>query len=149
MTCIHFGNTEKEDLPHLCYIFSISNHLPLLDQVDAGETVSTDRDIHFSSYDYYSTQGVTIFNLTINSASSDSTLVVSNISYQHTSKKEGAKKVHAAAHHAACCLRTGPRVQTLQRSDVMRGDHTLQMPVAQLGQLEQVQAVPVQEEKVR
>ena len=61
---------------------------PLLDDVDYGETVYTHRSVRFSSYDYRSTQGRTIYYLILNSSSlSASTLVVSTIGSHHTAEK--------------------------------------------------------------
>ena len=68
-------------------------NIPLLDEVDDGETVSTCRALHFSSSASLSTEVSTISELTLNSAlSSASTLVASTIEYQHTALKEGARE---------------------------------------------------------
>ena len=63
-------------------------YIPLPDEVNAGEPVSTHRAIHFSSSDCFFTYGSTIYDLTLNSASSSaSTLVESNIGSQNTVEK--------------------------------------------------------------
>ena len=56
------------------------------------ERVSTFRELHYSSYAYFTTEVRTIYNITINSASlSDSTSVASTIGYQNVHLKEGAR----------------------------------------------------------
>ena len=70
----------------------LRENIPLLDDIDDGKTVYTLCVIHFSSSSYHSTKVSTFSGLTINSASSPSSmLVVSTIGSQHTSEKEGAK----------------------------------------------------------
>ena len=72
---------------------TLENNIPLLDEVDDGETVSTCRALHFSSSGSCSTEVSTISNMTLNSASSSAyTLVASTIGSQHTAEKEGARE---------------------------------------------------------
>ena len=69
-----------------------SKSIPLLDEVDDGETVSTCHALHFCSSDSQSTEVINISDLTINNTlSSAYNLVKSTIGSQHTSEKEGAK----------------------------------------------------------
>ena len=68
-------------------------YIPLLDEVDGGETVPTRRTIHFFSSTSRSTQGKTISRHILNRVSSaDSILGASTIGSQHTAEKEIAKK---------------------------------------------------------
>ena len=66
--------------------------IPLLDEIDQEKTVSTCRNLHFSSPVSRSTEGSTISDLTLNSdLFPDSTLVGSTIGSQHTDEKEGSE----------------------------------------------------------
>ena len=70
-----------------------AKHIPPLDEIDEGETVSTRRALHFYSSASPYTEVSTIFDTTINSASSFAyTLVTSTIGSQHTSEKEEARE---------------------------------------------------------
>ena len=67
-------------------------YIPLLDEVNNGDTVSTCRSIHVSSTVYYSTHISTMSDLTLNSASSSaSTLEVYTLVSNHSSEKEVSK----------------------------------------------------------
>ena len=67
--------------------------MPLVDEVDYGETVSTRFLLNVFSSASYSAQVSIIYYLNINSASpSDSNLVYSTIISQHTYEKEGSKE---------------------------------------------------------
>ena len=68
-------------------------NIPLLDEVNYGEIVSTRHAINFSISDSCPTQVITVLILNINSASSSAeTSVGYTIRYQHTSEKEVAKE---------------------------------------------------------
>ena len=68
-------------------------NIPLLDEIDDGETVSTCRSIHFSSTVYHSTHISTMSDLTLNSASySASTLTVYTLGSHNSSEKEVSKE---------------------------------------------------------
>ena len=70
-----------------------AKNIPLLDEVDDGETFSTCRALYFSSSASRSTEVSTIFGLTFNTASlSASTFVDPAIGSQHAAEKEGAKE---------------------------------------------------------
>ena len=70
-----------------------AKNTPPLDEVYDGDTVSTCRDLRFSSADSSYTEISTILDITFNSASSSaSTLVASTIGSQHTAEKEGARE---------------------------------------------------------
>ena len=78
------------DGPFTTYTGTPEKYLPLLDDGDEGETVSTRRAIYFHSSSYPSTQGRTISDFPLKSASySNSNLLQSNIGYQSTALKEG------------------------------------------------------------
>ena len=65
------------------------NYIPLLDEVDVGETVFTHHAINFSSYNSSYTQRGNIYYLPINNDSSPvSTLEEYTIDSQHTAGKE-------------------------------------------------------------
>ena len=65
-------------------------NIPLFDEVDDGETVSTCRALHFYSYYYFSTDVSNIYNTTLNSDSSSAyNMVYSTIKYQHTAENKG------------------------------------------------------------
>ena len=68
-------------------------NIALIDEVDDGETGYILHVVCFPSSDSSSTQGSTVSNLTLNSASSlASTLADSTIGSQHTYEKEGSKE---------------------------------------------------------
>ena len=72
---------------------SLTNNMPTLDEVDEGEIVCTCRVLQFSISSYPFTEVSTIYDITINRASSlDYTLVTSTIGSQHTAEKEGARE---------------------------------------------------------
>ena len=63
-------------------------NIPTLDEVYEGEKVSTCRALHFYSSASRSTEVSTIYDITINSASSSSyTLVASTVVYHHNAEK--------------------------------------------------------------
>ena len=71
---------------------NLAKNIPQIYEVDDGETVSNFCALHFSSSDSHSTEEITIYGLTLNSASfSASTLVDSTIGSQCTSEKEVSK----------------------------------------------------------
>ena len=64
-------------------------NIPILDEVDDGETVSTFHVLHYSSSGSRSTEVSTILDLNLNSALlSASTLVACNIGSRHTGLKK-------------------------------------------------------------
>ena len=63
-----------------------ANNIPPLDEVDDGDTVYTCRALHFSSCIYPSALVRTIYDMTLNSASSIS------LEYRNISKKEESKE---------------------------------------------------------
>ena len=66
-----------------------SNNIPPLDDSDEGETIHTFCALHLSSSDSPSAATSTIFNITLNSASSISyTLVISTIGSQNNAEVE-------------------------------------------------------------
>ena len=70
------------------YTGTPSKNTPIPDKVNDGETVYTFREINSPSSDYCSTEVRTIYDITINSASSPAyTFVDSTIEYQHNSVK--------------------------------------------------------------
>ena len=67
---------------------------PLLDEFNYGDTVSNWHAFNFYSYDYFSKEVRTIYEITLNNASSTAyTLTDSTIGPQHTSEREGANEV--------------------------------------------------------
>ena len=67
-------------------------YIPLLDEDDDLETFSIHRVTHFSSSSSRSTQGRTIYDLTLNSSSLPAAnLEESTIGYRNTAEKYGAK----------------------------------------------------------
>ena len=69
------------------------NNIPLLDEVDDGEIVSTRRALRFYGSTSHYTEVINIPDITLNTASlSAYTLVDSTIGSQHTAEKEGTRE---------------------------------------------------------
>ena len=70
-----------------------ANNIPLLDEINDGETVSTCRSLRFFSSPSRSTEVRNISDITLNSASSSACASVdSTIGSQHTAEKKGARE---------------------------------------------------------
>ena len=79
--------------PFFNWYWESGNNIPLLDDVDGGEIVSTWRSLQFSSFASCAKEFITIYGLSLdNDSLSDSVLVDFTFGYQHIDKKEGTKE---------------------------------------------------------